>query len=264
MARTVIIAEANYQHSDADYSDANNYRYGYIVQSFGDGQDLGSKVGLPRFAIIDTPGVPLSAVRQYEEDFNREVLISIINSDLAIDGHRVDLTVTNKTVSGKGSLTRAKAESFLNDWGGVVVSATQARIRFDVTVYGFLTSPRMWGGFPVVFNEISYDQTTGVHRIEAAYDNAPVTQQAMTKAEAIVGANALIISNDPGSIVFEITRADAFEMFKSEIKERLEQRFLTRRYYVDPAVVDQAVIAGGSLTMTGAEALASIKDLAAE
>lgn len=267
MARLTVIHDDSYQHADAEYSQANNYRRGYIVSVFEDGHPLEtfSKIKLPRFCIIDIPGVSKAAIEQYAQSFIRQIDYSIVAHDPVQDGYRVDVSTINATVSGKGVLTRAKVENYLTDWGAVVVNANTSRVRFDVLMFDAMTSPQLWNNAPVTFSEEDYNETTGVHTIRATYNNAPVPQQVMTEAErrvALVGG--VVVSNDPGSIVFTMDRGVVFQAFKDEVKHLIEDRFLTRRYYFNAATMDAAVANGGQLTMTAGAAIAAINDLAAE
>lgn len=265
MARTVVRAQALYAHADPYIADAHNSRKGCIIQSFEDGTDVGSEVKLPMYVIIDTPGIALSAIKQYEQGFRRAISYSIVASDPVQDSFRVDLSVTNKTVSGKGAIIRAQVENYLKEWGAIVVSVNATRVRFDVKIYDAATSPKMWEGAPVVFSEDGYDQTTGIHTIRATYNNAPVPQLVMTIAERIVADHGgILISNDPGSIVFTMDRQTVFDAFKVDIQSKMETRFLKRRYRFDDATVDAAIANRGTLSMTGAQALAAIIDKATE
>lgn len=263
MARTLVTARDMYQHSDEFKRDSANALKGHVIKSFEDGHEFGSKEVLPDFVVIDTPGVALSAVENYERPLRRLIDYATVANDMAVDGFRVDVFTTNKTVSGKGKITRAQVENFLGQWGVVVVNANETRVRFDFTVYNLIVS--MLGGFPVIFVEDSYNVPTGQHTITATYNNAPVSQKVISHAEEILtNTGAVILDSNPGSIQFTLTRDVVIPLFKTSIKDKIEEKFLFRQFYFDSIFVDQVISNGGILSTTGQDAIAHIVDRATE
>jgi hypothetical protein len=104
----------------------------------------------------------------------------------------------------------------------------------------------------ISFSEISYNQTTGVHQVEADYKNDPVlsTMPKENIEEAIIQRGGVIIAHPTNKVRFEVTRADVFDEFKFDVKERLDPQYSQRQFKIPSAYVQQALSNGGTLSVT--------------
>lgn len=196
-----------------------------------------------KFVIINVTDRTVEELRQYNIPWRRIIDWNIVNSNLTIDGYRLELMTTNDNLSGEGGITREMCENFLNNWNGSIVSTTYNSVIFDITVFNAICSQNFWGATinNILFTELDYNQTEFVHQIEANYFNTlylPIKIQKKVKEK-----NATILSHniENKTIVFEITRNDVLKDFKGSIKLALERTIYKRRFRINETFVDDII-----------------------
>ncbi len=208
--------------------------------------------------------VLLHHIEAYEKRWVRVVDWVVVGSDLSIDGHRLRLSATNPGASGSGRITREMVRDFLDDWKFNIVSAGSGTVTVDILVYDALTSRGFFDHdlIDIAFTELSYDQPSGVHQIQADYsaNPAPIGRGVDRRIRELGGT---IISHSNKIVVYEMDRADAVARLKAEFKSRFERSVAAKRYHIAESVVDAAIAAGGELTLTPAQLMNAIEDQAA-
>jgi hypothetical protein len=212
------------------------------------------------FVLAEVPDLPMADYKDKSSAWERLIDFSVSGQDLSVDGYRLKLFST--LVAGtSGIITREEVEAFINSWGGVVFSVAVNEVLFDITIFDALTSKPFWDGrdiSQILFSEISYDQETGIHQIQADYsalENNP------TYIETVIANKGMTVtSHNEKIITFEGDRETARNEFQKDIKEKSKKLVERRRYYVNPGVVDYIINQGGSIVTSKATLDTYIKD----
>jgi hypothetical protein len=240
------------------------YRKGDIADVREGDTPWSNPEGLPDFIQVEISDATRAQILSFRDEWNQNLDWEVVNSDLAVDGHRLLLWTTNRGTGGQGDVTREQAVNFLERWGAVnIVTGTRgdaAAVRFDITVYTAATSEGFWGrglsGFS--FSQLSYVQGTGVHDIRVTYpagaDHSRVLTEVAERAQ-VLGSNA-----GARTVDYRVTRAGMLDAFKAAVKGALQEMILRRRFAFTTVAVDQVIGAGGSATVTAAQAQANLVD----
>lgn len=252
MARIIFKAEANEVWSKGD-----------IVSVSADGTDLGAKVVLPKFGVVDVPNLLISAVKPYIVSWRFILDYSQVWYS-AQKGYRVTVWATQADSIGTGAITQAKIQNYLNRWNCVFQSATQNQIVFDIEIYQSAISEGFWNKdvSDIVFSNVQYVDNTC--RISADYSATPYGATPIEKA--IDRRSDQIISHDAINkvIVFDIERSNVLNQFKQNVKDTLQGRIheAKRRYYFTSIFANTVIAAGGVYETNTATLLANIVDRA--
>jgi hypothetical protein len=263
----LLVYDKDNTHSDPDIEYSGCYKKGYVVEVFEDDKPYNNPPS-PPWVIVQVNGVTKAQVEQYMEMWGRTVDYTVIARDVAQDGWRLEIKTTNANPSGKGHLTRAMVEEYINGWNGNVVTFVNNGVRFDISVYLAATSERFWGRpvSTINFSEVSYDQGTGVHRISANYgaisvpSGTTLDQFESQFANAVTEHGSTVVSNSGGVIVFDIPRDTVIQRFRDDVKETVEQTICRRKKYLDPATVDWIVANGRFISVSAATAAGYVRD----
>ena len=243
--------------------DTPSHSKGDIVEIRATGTPFGG-LEPDSFVLVEVPDIPMVDYEHCNGAWNTILDYEVVNQNLALDGFRLKVCSTTQSVSELGGITKDQVETYLNSWGANVLSFALNEVVFDFGIYAGVISQAFWEILisSVVCTEISYNQDTGTHRIQADYSalgNNPTYVERYVR-----GKQATIVSHAEKIIVFDISRSVVLAAFKQDIKEKAEKMIKRRRYYVTHAVVDFIVSLGGVLTITETELLAYIKDKVAD
>lgn len=223
------------------------------------------------FVLVEVPGVPMADYEQHRQSWYCEAGFNLVNQDLAQDGYRLRLYAVNAN-GALGAVTREQVESFITKWGGSVHSVGTNEVVFDIRIYDALVSEAFWefDVSAVHFTELSYDQNTGIHRIQADYS---ATGKAPTYVERYVARRAanlkdvddfIVVSHADSVLTYDVHRSVVRRLFEERIWYWSRRMVAKRRYHVPAAVVDYIVGQGGSI-VTDVSTLANyIRDKATE
>src|SRR6056297_356629 len=130
---------------------------GDIVEVRASGTPFGGKEP-DAFVLVEVPNVPMADFEGYNLSWEREIAFDVVASDPAQDGFRLRLySATENT--GAGAITKDEIDSFIEAWGGTIVDYAANEVRFDITIYGALTSAAFWEiptiAENVIFSELS-------------------------------------------------------------------------------------------------------------
>jgi hypothetical protein len=150
-------------------------------------------------------------------------------------------------------------EAYLNNWGASVFSAADNAVVFDVSIYNAAISQGFWEQelTGVIFSEISYVQATGVHTIQVNY-TAQIAWKAKDVERRITMKGGTVISDNAGVARFTITRTAVSDVFKRNVKEKVEQILYRNQYYLPPSLIDSIISMGGVQTTNKATVLSVI------
>jgi hypothetical protein len=208
--------------------------------------------------MVEVPGIPMAGYLQYEAWRHKE--LEIVSSDLVTDTFRVRIGLS------PGEHTNAQITAYIESWNGSVVSLVPDQLEFDISIADALMSHRFWNAAgqltvsSIVFSELSYNQGTGVHRIEADYSalgNSPTWVE-----EYAVEKGVIVVSHDSRVLVFDATRPLVREIFESDIGRFASRTMVERRYYLPSGVVDAIIAQGGTVTTDEATLMSYMRDKA--
>jgi len=251
----------NYIHPDPEKDRRGVYKKGYPVALVNAPHNFrGFKEGLPyrcAMNVIDGNVNDVEAMiatifseNSLIQKWKRNIDWEVINNDLTIDGWRLRVFTTNPGFSNIAGLTREKVETFLNNWYADVISVHKNEVIFDVTIYqdgsfnpGALRSRGFWGFTTglLTFDELAYNQGTGIHRIEVNYGALIPDKKA---GEIVKEKGGEIITNVGGVITFDISRQDVLNEFKEDIKGKLRTIIYRRQFRIPETAVDDIISNG--------------------
>lgn len=237
---------------------------GDIVEIRASGTPFGGKEP-GAFVMVEVPNVPMKDFEDYNLSWQRTLAFEVVASDPEQDGFRLRLYSETEN-TGAGTITKEEIDSYIESWNGTIVDYGANEVTFDITIYGALTSPAFWElpniAENVVFSELSYNQSTGIHRIQADYSalgNNP------TYVERYVQRMGLeIVSHQDKVLVYDADRAVVSDAFQKDLKEKGDKRVARRRYHVSESVVDTIVNNGGTYTTDKDTLLNYVTDKVAE
>ncbi len=224
--------------------------------------DFGAKVILPNWIVATISDIPYRQALQWHGQWLRTPQLTVVQSDLVLDRFRLRLSGKTPAATGRGGVTLAEAQKFLDDWDVVIFSSDTNSVTFDMTIKDAGFSKGFWGrDLPgVVFVETSYDQGTGKHLVTADY--SVTSFDSNTIAHAAIGRGADIVDNVAGVLTYEIDRLDIRAEFLRDIHEELGHMVGKTRYAITEAAVDTVIAAGGTGVFTKAQLLTVLVDRA--
>ncbi|MCP4074619.1 MAG: hypothetical protein GY744_00360 [Gammaproteobacteria bacterium] len=239
-----------------------NYKRGDIVSVLEDGSDLGTKVTLPRFIVIDVAGVTAGELTDYLNEWKPTLKFTLLNTNAALDGFRVKMVLENG--GSQYTVTKAQVENWLTSRGVSIFSDAANEIVFDFVVGEYLQSTGFWGFSPVLSNlgitETAYRQTTGEHDLTIDFSGFTGNKQTAKSKLLELDPESLVVTNSQA--VTTVTRNNARDHFYNSLREAFEKSKRRRQYYFSGADCDAATNAGGILTVTKAQVAAHILDKA--
>lgn len=219
---------------------------------------------LPKFVRVYVSDAQLSDLEGYGSAWRKLIDWSIANSDLTNDIHTISLFSTNPGVGGEGEISLPAAAGVLADYNCTVVSNTANNVVFTVDVYQSLISKGFWdldAVGAITFTPVNYVQTGGVHTIQADYSK---TGARPLNVDVRVRKNGgTIISHANKIITFSIPRSALNAALKDDLKKALESNVNKTRFVLSGAVIDAAVLNGGTHSMVLADLQAGMTDKSA-
>ena len=224
----------------------------------------GSKEGLPYSIRVVIPDVTRAQILAYTGKWKLEYDYEVISHKLPKDEYRIRLFSLYPSASGLNVITREQVENYLLRWGGKFKSISDNEVVFDFTVYGSAISQGVWGehALSVGFGEVSYNQDTGVHVVDADYSGIDPTPNPAQVERVVVGKGGLIVLHDIENKVvrFSFDKTLVTERLKRSIHDRLSQTFEAHQYYIDNDFIDDVVSQGGEVTVNRSEMLTYVKN----
>jgi hypothetical protein len=207
------------------------------------------------FVIVEVPNLPMTDFEGYNRAWEREIDFEIVASSPPTDSFRLRLFAI--LIKGTlGSISKADVEAFINSWGGSVYSYGDNEVIFDIAIYNALKSQAFWDITvnSIIFTEVSYNQTTGIHRVKADYSalkNNPTYVERFVK-----GKGLSIISHADKQLIYDANRLVVRDVFQKDIQEKIRRTVRRRRYCIPESVVD-TIISNGGMVSTNETTLAT-------
>jgi hypothetical protein len=243
---------------------AGCYKKGYIIKTYEDGSFAGS-VGHQKMVCIKVPGLSKEDGDIYVDYWDSLIDFEVVAHNENLDGYRVRVWGTRyKSSTGEGGVSRGNVEAYLNMWSATVFSFGANEVTFDYGIYNMVTSDGFWelDVSNVVFDELSYNKNTGIHRVAADYSGS---QFPALKVQRRVRQSGFEITSHADQVItFRCTGNQVNAVFKREAKEKFEKTVYRRRFYLPESVIDDALGNNRMWTLTPAEFQALIIDKIAE
>lgn len=253
----ILVKAEDHTHPDPEKDRRGAYKKGDVVVVMADGHPWGAKEGPPRFVRVLCPDLDAGNYQDRAQEWVQGVSLSVLSSDLSIDEHRVEVTAQNVSSSGEAAVTRDQAETYIDGWGGSVVSTGTNSVIFDITIEAALTSPRFWGVQQSLIDAINfadtYDQDAGTHELEIDYSTTDLEPEAVESR--VESRGGVVLSHGLGICNAEFTRSDVRDEFIRELRELIGGTWRRRRYYFDPAQVDTVLADHGGEIQVSATTL---------
>ena len=258
MAELIVMARNN-THPDPDIDRSGCFKKGDIVSVLDDGRSANnSGLTLPDFVVVKV-NISLATAKAYRDAWRSDLQFNILSSDLATDSYQI--SISNANAGSVAGITRSQVEDYLTKWNLNVVSINVNEVVFNASIYQAAISQAFWLS-PVdllVFNEINYEQTGGVHTITTDYSAVPPKYWDKV-SKRIIGRGGTVLSDTNQVITWTIDRSTIRQDFQQEVKESAEYIWKTRRWSFSEADVDAAIAAGGVVTQTPSQVLAKLRD----
>lgn len=239
-----------------DQDDLMVYQTGYPID-VRDRSRIGGKQVPPKFIQVEiTDETDWQGIQNiYCGEWRREIAWEFIGHDYVIDGHRLKVFTKPEfiSVSGLGGLTILQIEAYLNGWNGVIFSAGQNEVVFDMAVFDAIKSNGFWSTSTslVIFDEKSYNQATGVHEVEANYGASSLAGLPDDVIEKrIIDRGGVVTRRPTNKITFEINRTSVLDVFKEDVKRSIDGIFARRRFKLLPSHIQMAIDNAGTLSVT--------------
>ena len=258
-------------NADPDSDRSGCRKRGMIDAVMPDDHPWGSQECLPKFVVIKSP-VTQAQIDAYEglrkvwrDNFDYTVLAA----RPATGQYDIRVTELNAGASGQNKITSAKAtkiEGFLTGWGCTAITVGDGYIDFTFSLWNAVRSKEFWGISAEVLAEltftlVSYVSATGIGTVKVTVPQA--TKPEMVTMKVTEQGGTLTVSAHP-EYTFTIERSVVLDKFKKAVKERAETTYMYQQYRINTVTMDAAVTAGGTLTLTKAELVAAIRDMAGE
>ncbi len=261
MARILIYARTN-TNPDPEVDWQWCYKKGYPVVVLDEDQwnGWGNAEGLPIFIQLHLPNVTRAQVQHFFDSWQTGLVFTVDSANAATATYTVTVHNRNTSVSGAAGLTLATIQVWLDKWGCAFVSATASTITLTAKLWDMVRSAGFWGlpTSSIGFTLSSYNATTGVARILANYSDTSIAPENVK--HLVEEKGGVVVSNELEIVTFDINRQDVYGHFKDAVKQALDQVYCRKQYYFPETWVDQMVASGGVAEMTGAEAIALIKN----
>lgn len=243
---------------------ANSARFdkGDIVEVRANSHSHGGAEVPNTFVVIKVPDAKMSDVRDYAKGWTKNLAFNEVSHSNQRDLYKLKISVSNAGATGAG-LDAAQAQLDVQEWGGVVNSASSSEIDFDLSVEAMLKSRGLLERdvSASVFQQTDYTQGTGRHRMRWDYSAESYNTSGVEAHLESLGAT--IISHANRVIEFEMTRAQARTKFDDALKQKHNQEIKKRLYSVPEAWVDAAIAGDGTHTVTLADVTANVVDKSA-
>lgn len=268
----ILVRAFDTTNADPEKSDISCYKKGDIVVIEEDGHEWGSHEGPPydlptigfeRFVRVLIPGTPRADIIEWIDKWGVVIVYEQLGRDVALDGWRWKLTNETEGVN-LGKLERAKIEAWLLSWNCTIVTHDERSVTIDWRIYDGATSSAFWGTDVdlVEFSELSYNESTGVHRIEADYSAAGWDPDAVERRIVERGGTVVNHNHAQSKVRFDIDRQTVLDHLKEDFEAKQSRlRIRRRRYMFDPTDVDDVLNNfGGERTLTLPQAQNAVID----
>lgn len=262
----MLVKAISATHPDPEKDRRGTHKKGDICVIMPDNHPWGAKEGLPSFVIVKCPQVTVEQVQDRLAPWVADIQFEVLNSNLAIDGHRIRMTNANSGSAGEANVTLAQVQNFLDEWNAVFVSASPGEVTFDVSIASASLSTGLWNRDITTLNpvETDYVQAGGIHTftldltLHPRWAEIPSSVIASAQSE-VQGAGGTWVGEVAGLATYTIDRTTVRERFRNDVTQKLGT-FKRHRYHFTEAQVDTVIGMGGTITVSSAQLATAVRD----
>lgn len=252
-----------------DESMAVSNRKGAIVSCLPAGAEspsrhLQGKQIPPRWIVVRAD-IPESEAQRYCEAWMPNIAVEWESLNVNADRWRVVVrSRLMRKSDNHGKMDEGKTKGFMEAWDFTNITYLNNRTRGRNTIFDMAKSRSLWKAMAdSTFNELSYDQATGIHTIRMDYTAVRPNKDVEVLALVEGMEETTFIAQDAAAntIDFSVERDVIKASFEADVERRLEKRIATRRYVFDEAEVDRIISGSGFEEMTEAQFNAAMTDI---
>lgn len=239
----------------------------------------GRQEKLPKFVIVecDLTDEELDSIhgmrKVWQDDLDYEVLPS---SQPAQGVYDVRVFELNPGAINQNAIVGVKAtriRDYLIAWGCSNFSLSATDASFTFSLWDAVRSPNFWGvsalvlaGYSFQLNSFDPDQGIGNITVTLPLETEPevINRQVLQATRRIEERGGTVVSVNYPAITFTLERNNILTKFRADVKKRVQQVYMYQQHRFNQTIMDAAGAAGGTITLTKAELLAGIRDLATE
>ena len=241
-----------------------------------EGHSWGTAECLPKFVIIkcDLTDAELAAYEGMRKIWRDVFDYEVTATRPATGQYDVRIFETAAGVSSQNAITGAKAtkiEGYLTRWGCESVTAGTNEITFTFVLWNAVRSVEFWDISAsqlatLSFNLDNYTAPIGTVTVTVAEKTDPkeINQQVQMVTRKIEERGGTITNTAYPNFTFTIDRTAILTNFRADVKRKAETTFMYQQHRIKATVMDQIVEAGGVATLTKAQLVSAIRDMAAE
>jgi hypothetical protein len=238
---------------------------GDIVVVKPDGWPWGNAECLPDYIVVKVPDIAIEEALQHCDGWRAVLSFAVLSSNLATDTHTCRVTADKVNVNtGEGKITQARIQNYLNSWNLKNAIFGDNSVEFDATIAEVIQSNKVWGRDMSLctWTEVSYTQSTGVHRIRIDASAYSLTSQQWTKFVADVSDRAAFISKNDGGrrVTLDVSRMAVRDMIQGEATHVYNRIIRKYRHAISASDVDSVIAAGGTMTINKSMLLSKLRD----
>lgn len=224
------------------------YKRGFIVCYEDDSIPISRRMCVPDFFVINCGDIDEEQVRAYLESWKKEIDYTVLAHQVPTDGYRIKVFGSKTSIQehgvNYGRIKKVDVQSTLENWGCSIYQTTTNEVTFDFYIHEMIQSNGFWQTDAdlsgIVWTELNYDETTGMHRIQCDYSGTSFSEK---KIESNLknridpkqpGYNGdQIVSHENNVVVFDMNRNLVLQHFKNKMKDKVVKHIMRRFQYLD-------------------------------
>ena len=267
--REILIRNFDSTNPDPGLDRAGCRKRGICDAVMPEGHSWGTAEGLPKFVIIkcNLTDAELAAYEGMRKVWRDVLDYEITATRPATGQYDVRIFETAAGVSSQNAITGAKAtkiEGYLTRWGCENIVVGTNEITFTFVLWNSVRSVEFWDISASQLAEMSFT----LNSYSTPIGNITVTVPEATKPETvrqkITERGGTITTEVHPAYTFTIDHGTVLTNFRADVKRKAETTFMYQQHRIKSTVMDQIVAAGGVATLTKAQLIAAIRDMAAE
>lgn len=232
--------------------------------------DTFTEIKLPKFVVIKVPGLTSTEMDVYQglrkvwqDNLDYEVTAQNANQgwyDVRVFETAVSPSGLNAIIGNKAT----KIQGYLSRWGCINIVLGSNQIVFRFRLSAAVQSQEFWDISAEELASISFSIDSYLNGVGTITATVPQYADPNFVKLKIIQRGGTIISDVHPVYTFTIERGTLLQNFRNDLKRKAQKVYMYQQHRINQATMDAAVAAGGTLTMTKAYFLASIRDMAAE
>ena len=258
----ILVRVGSVSHADSG-QDRLCYKHGDVVVVVADGHEWGRLEGPPTFVVLRVPGVAVAAAEAWAASWDYEYDATVLQRNVALDGWRFKVVNLQRGVGGSATRETETLREFFELWGATFVRrdadgvVLDWRIRDGAMSRGFLSADPATAG--IAMEETAYDSASGLHTYSADWSASVIERIGLRVVRRVMTLGGEVISTVGEVATYRLHRDPVRDAFLATVRGA-SAVYKRRRYTISGATVGQALAAGGTLTLTQAEFVATLTD----